>query len=215
MLTEKQCSQCKQVKPVSEFNRHIGHRDGFNSCCRQCRNDNRRTSRNDRDRQYEREYRKTHNEDYRKRLRKHYWAHREYYLEDMKRRYWLNKEERQAANKRCYLRNPQRAIERADKWDAANPERRREISRLGQQRRRARKQSVFNDFTNRDWQEIKEAFGYRCAYCGKPHPKLTIDHVVPIFKGGAHTRSNIVPACPSCNFRKHTSPEPPFVIFPK
>jgi 5-methylcytosine-specific restriction endonuclease McrA len=32
--------------------------------------------------------------------------------------------------------------------------------------------------------------------------KLTIDHVVPISKGGQHTWTNVVTACSQCNNRK-------------
>ena len=33
--------------------------------------------------------------------------------------------------------------------------------------------------------------------------RLTMDHITPISKGGAHTASNIVPACQSCNSKKN------------
>ncbi len=40
-----------------------------------------------------------------------------------------------------------------------------------------------------------------CHYCGKKFaPKeLTMDHVVPLARGGMSTKGNIVPACKSCN----------------
>ena len=40
-----------------------------------------------------------------------------------------------------------------------------------------------------------------CHYCGEKFPssQLTMDHVVPLARGGESTRSNIVPACRSCN----------------
>lgn len=46
------------------------------------------------------------------------------------------------------------------------------------------------------------AFGRHCAYCGDAEADLHIEHFYPISKGGAHCRSNIVPACPSCNYSK-------------
>jgi 5-methylcytosine-specific restriction endonuclease McrA len=42
-----------------------------------------------------------------------------------------------------------------------------------------------------------------CVYCGSTHD-LTMDHVIPLCRGGAHTPDNIVPACRSCNSRKHS-----------
>lgn len=43
-----------------------------------------------------------------------------------------------------------------------------------------------------------------CYYCGgKFHPKeLTMDHIVPIARGGKSTRGNLVPACKDCNSKK-------------
>ncbi|RNC69891.1 MAG: HNH endonuclease [Desulfuromonadales bacterium] len=43
-----------------------------------------------------------------------------------------------------------------------------------------------------------------CHYCGKlfPPEELTMDHLVPIIRGGKSTRGNVVPACKECNNRK-------------
>jgi hypothetical protein len=63
-----------------------------------------------------------------------------------------------------------------------------------------------DDLTFEQWQEIRAKHGNRCAYCEAPDPK-TLDHVVPLSKGGLHTASNVVPACKSCNSRKGTKRE--------
>lgn len=43
-----------------------------------------------------------------------------------------------------------------------------------------------------------------CAYCGRSvSPRqLTMDHVVPIARGGRSARGNVVPSCKECNSRK-------------
>ncbi len=43
-----------------------------------------------------------------------------------------------------------------------------------------------------------------CNYCGQKFaPKeLTMDHVVPVARGGTSTQGNIVPACKDCNAKK-------------
>jgi 5-methylcytosine-specific restriction enzyme A len=43
-----------------------------------------------------------------------------------------------------------------------------------------------------------------CFFCGKKtHPKeLTMDHIVPIVRGGKSTKGNVVPACKECNSKK-------------
>ncbi len=44
--------------------------------------------------------------------------------------------------------------------------------------------------------------GWACAYCGRTGRKLTLDHVVPRYRGGKHTWDNLVTACKPCNHRK-------------
>jgi len=43
-----------------------------------------------------------------------------------------------------------------------------------------------------------------CHYCGQTFPpdELTMDHLVPIVRGGKSSRGNVVPACKECNNRK-------------
>jgi 5-methylcytosine-specific restriction endonuclease McrA len=43
---------------------------------------------------------------------------------------------------------------------------------------------------------------FMCLYCGKVPVDLTIDHVVPRYRGGAYSRDNLVTACVPCNHRK-------------
>lgn len=44
----------------------------------------------------------------------------------------------------------------------------------------------------------------RCHYCGQrmPAADLTMDHIVPVARGGKSTKGNVVPACKSCNTKK-------------
>jgi 5-methylcytosine-specific restriction endonuclease McrA len=44
--------------------------------------------------------------------------------------------------------------------------------------------------------------GYACCFCGARGTKLSLDHVLPIARGGRSTWSNLVSACLSCNARK-------------
>jgi 5-methylcytosine-specific restriction protein A len=52
------------------------------------------------------------------------------------------------------------------------------------------------------WKNIKGRG--TCHYCSAAvHPsELTMDHVVPIVRGGKTTRSNVVPCCKTCNSQK-------------
>ena len=43
-----------------------------------------------------------------------------------------------------------------------------------------------------------------CHYCGREFPasELTMDHIVPVARGGRSTRGNVVPCCRDCNQKK-------------
>jgi len=53
------------------------------------------------------------------------------------------------------------------------------------------------------WWKRRIAAG-RCHYCGKSVAprELTMDHLVPLIRGGRSTKGNLVPACKDCNNRK-------------
>ncbi len=53
------------------------------------------------------------------------------------------------------------------------------------------------------WWQQKTASGI-CYYCGTHvvHRELTMDHLVPLTRGGRSTRDNLVPCCKSCNTKK-------------
>lgn len=83
----------------------------------------------------------------------------------------------------------------------------RAFVRLQRQRRRARLKHLNSPGMDRQlWETIcKQATNDRgeicCKYCKNPC-KPTIDHVVPISRGGKDEASNVVVACSSCNSSK-------------
>ena len=57
--------------------------------------------------------------------------------------------------------------------------------------------------------EEKEKIGYksnnRCCHCGKPifaGYQLTVDHFIPLSKGGSNNFINLIPLCKECNHDK-------------
>ncbi|PIP38587.1 MAG: HNH endonuclease [Desulfobacterales bacterium CG23_combo_of_CG06-09_8_20_14_all_51_8] len=56
------------------------------------------------------------------------------------------------------------------------------------------------------WWKRKCAKGV-CHYCqGKfPAKELTMDHIVPLSRGGKSTKNNVVPCCKVCNTKKKSS----------
>ncbi|MBI4686431.1 MAG: HNH endonuclease [Nitrospirae bacterium] len=53
------------------------------------------------------------------------------------------------------------------------------------------------------WWKQKLSEG-KCYYCGKEMlpSDLTMDHIVPIIRGGKSAKNNLVPACKECNNKK-------------
>jgi 5-methylcytosine-specific restriction protein A len=56
------------------------------------------------------------------------------------------------------------------------------------------------------WWKRKCAKGI-CYYCEKTFPakELTMDHIVPMSKGGKSTKGNVVPCCKECNTKKKSN----------
>ena len=54
-----------------------------------------------------------------------------------------------------------------------------------------------------DWWKAQLQKGV-CHYCGKTvgAENLTMDHVIPVARGGKSVRSNCVPCCKECNNQK-------------
>ena len=80
----------------------------------------------------------------------------------------------------------------------------KERSRRGRQIRRAHEAGVMADFTQEQWEEMLVGFENKCAYCRKEFPpgELEQDHIVPVSRGGAYTKTNVFPACAICNQSK-------------
>ena len=59
------------------------------------------------------------------------------------------------------------------------------------------------ELRNSQWWKKKRGAGI-CYYCGKRFrpDELTMDHIVPIIRGGKTTKGNIVPCCKECNSKK-------------
>lgn len=162
----------------------------------------------------ERRYREQHKEQRRLSRARNYVAHAEE-RRAYAQAYRAAHREETAASGKAY-----RAAHRDDRrqkriaYDAAHVAERREHIRSHPEiylasvlRYQARKRgAAISDFTAKQWEEMQAAYGHRCAYCGRKMERLTMDHLTPLIQGGAHTTSNIVPACQSCNSTKYTGP---------
>lgn len=53
---------------------------------------------------------------------------------------------------------------------------------------------------------VYNRYGGKCAYCGKEirYDEMQVDHIKPLYLGGADDESNWAPACRMCNYYKST-----------
>lgn len=128
--------------------------------------------------------------------------------------YQSNKDKEKAKNLKWKIANPIKVQAMQAKYRKNNKEKcslasalcrkaRPEQSRAAVAKRKAIKLSApGNGITTKQWKAIVESANGICTYCKQYFEKLTLDHVVPLTKGGAHDISNAVAACSSCNSSK-------------
>jgi 5-methylcytosine-specific restriction protein A len=66
-----------------------------------------------------------------------------------------------------------------------------------------REKAKARDLRDSQWWKRKRSAGI-CYYCGKSFKPtdLTMDHLIPIVRGGKSVHGNLVPACKDCNNKK-------------
>lgn len=215
----KRCTKCEEVRCVGQFTKDKHLKSGLKSHCRICAKayqDARIEHRRDLGRAYYREHADEQ--------KKYKQSRKEWYREYKKS--WEKKNidrirasrlsRKELANQRRrqhYLENPDSAIARTRAYRQVHPEYNREyaqahpeIIRLKTAHRRARKKKAEGSYTVEEWELLKVQYKYSCLCCGRKEPeiKLTIDHIVPLTKGGDNTIDNLQPLCYSCNSAKRS-----------
>ena len=117
-----------------------------------------------------------------------YWRrwHRNRYETDPT---WREKERHRSEQRRKQQRGTPEGLTR---W--------RLYKRRSQHRRRAVLRNA-GTYTHAEWETLCAHYDHRCLCCGERRP-LTVDHVIPLSRGGSNTVDNLQPLCLSCNDRK-------------
>lgn len=158
--------------------------------CRSCYGRKWRTENHDHYQNYQRKYTQRRQNDP-KRIAYNRKKSRESYLR--------NKEKVIARTMERYWADPRKWRDREQKWIKNN----RDKKRAAYKRWYAKKRGSSGDgITAENWENIKDIWGSRCAYCANQNAELTQDHVIPLSRGGQHEIGNVVPSCKSCNSSK-------------
>jgi hypothetical protein len=198
MIESKACSKCKQVKPLSEFDKSKATKSGHKPSCKQCKylaNKVYRTENQDKIREIKKAWCLKNPEkltEYRKKAASNSAI---YNREKARLYHQKNKDKLNARCRQWRAANHEKARELEKRYRLANPQ----VGRLQNQRRRALKaQSGVYKITIKDSTKI---LAKPCFYCGAKSSQL--DHVVPLAIGGRHSLGNLVASCVRCNTSKN------------
>jgi len=117
--------------------------------------------------------------------------------------YISNKDRKSEQNRNWRLTNIERVTAYQRRWAMDN----RQIRRLHEHRRDTRRMSLPDTFTFQHWQYCLQYFDNRCAYCREKVERLDMEHFIPLShpQCPGTTPENMLPACPACNYSKHTT----------
>lgn len=170
----KACKDCKAEKPLSEYHKNKNTKDGVTIVCKPCATE---------------------------RSRKWQAANRDK-VNAVGRKNYAKNLERSRANRRervrrWYANNPEKARAAAKSYSLKHPE----AKRLSENKRRAKKlgNGVFAILPK----EINKLLSSDCNNCGT-NKSITLDHIIPISRGGRHSIGNLQSLCRSCNSSKNS-----------
>jgi 5-methylcytosine-specific restriction endonuclease McrA len=185
MTNSKACTECQQIKPLTEFHIRKDAKDGHRNKCKNCFKAINAKWRN--------------NNQIQKKQSAALWyvKNKNHAVNQAQKWQKNNRDKKRQHNKNWRKNNHNKIIEFAKKWRLANPEKVREA----EHRRRAFKNNTQTKFVSK--KEILSLYLANCFYCSKPLAG-TVDHIVPLSRGGRHSIGNLISACVSCNSKKGT-----------
>lgn len=227
-IEAKQCTVCKEVKPLSAYFKQNGGLGGRRSSCKKCFQAKHGEKANQRSREwqeknkekvkiYNREWTKKNRAKINERERIRYKENPDFFRERNRRKYKRNpeiyiqaqyiyrikhKEKHLTYQRGYYKENKEIFLESNKRYAKEN----KEVIDAIRLRRRARKKNLPNELTADEIKWIMEKFNYCCALSGKKLEILDFDHFIPLSTGqGGTIIGNMIPLSPSLNSSKQDS----------
>ena len=198
----KTCNCCKITKPLTEFSIKKSTKDGYYGFCKQCKAEK------------DKEYRIVNKAKLKDKQAAKYKDNKEAILEKRRKRYQEatpEMVEKRKEVKRKYTQNaPEEVKQRKKEYDKKYfaSEAGKITTMKSVHKRRAQKvSSEDGTVTSQALDKLKEEQDYKCKYCGSAldfsaKGQVHLDHIIPLSKGGAHSITNVVWSCASCNLKK-------------
>lgn len=204
----KKCSKCGRwlVTSTINFYRDKTGKYGLKYMCKEC------------DKQKSKKYREEHKEELVEKRKKYIEENKEKIAQQQKQYYEKNREIKTQKQRQYYQKNRERILQEHQEYFQNNKKERAAYQKQWKKtpagiackfnetvRRRQRKEQQGDGVTKEQWLEMMKYFDWKCAYSGIPLKKgnnMTIDHIEPLVKGGAHEIWNCVPMDRSLNSSK-------------
>ena len=203
----------KNGKPCRKCGGNKWYKNGKCAACGKAASHKRYHDDPEKHRALAREYRRENPEKVKDANHKSWLKHKEAYLE---------------INRKWRRENPEKAKASVKKWRENNQEglfeygrnrRKRDRERINENNRRWKKENPVKiralnhrrktnrtkaggNYTAAEWNALVKHYGGKCLCCGRDDVTLTVDHIIPVSKGGTSNIDNLQPLCLSCNAGK-------------
>jgi hypothetical protein len=207
-MQTKQCSKCKEIKSIEDFDKTIKGGDKLHCWCKKCLSEYKKEyckKNAARLKEHKSQYYKN-NSDYFKKYRQEYYKNNAEKLRERTTIWRQNNPEKSKESSKIWRENNQeQAATNIKIWRENNPQR---IKAHRKKRKALQKGATVETI---DLIQVYESLNWVCGICGKkinkklnyPHPKsASLDHIIPLTKGGNHILNNVQPAHLICNKSK-------------